>query len=162
MDIENPQLAGLLALWETVRGDRPLPARREFRAEDFQPWFGHIGIIELHDGPKRLFVRLAGTAINRYDGRDFTGRYLEDCVPAEVHEAMLEPYTRCQTEREPVLCTLDGRKLKGTARRLDRLLLPCGDGERVDCVIVGMYAAGHQRSRVSLYGGDSLASAALY
>ncbi|HYC02773.1 MAG TPA: PAS domain-containing protein [Azospirillaceae bacterium] len=162
MDIENAQLAGLLALWETVRDGRPLPARREFRAEDFQPWFGHIGIIELHDGPKRLYVRLAGTAINRYDGRDFTGRYLEDCLPPEVHATMLAPYERCRTERAPVACTMDARALKGAARRLDRLLLPCGDGERVDSVIVGMYAAGHQRSRVSLYGGDSLASAALY
>ena len=162
MDIDNPQLAGLLAFWESVRDERPLPARREFRAEDFQPWFGHIAIIELHDGPKRLYVRLAGTAINRYDGADFTGRYLEDCVPVEMMDDLLDPYGRCIEARMPVFCPLDIRKLKGTAGKVDRLLLPCGEDGRVDSLIVGIYATGHQRSRPSLYGGNSLASAALY
>lgn len=140
---ENPKLQALLALWNKVRGARELPARRDMGIEPFRPWFGHIGILRvLEKEPPRLFVALAGTQINLYDGEEFTGRFLEEMVPRHARAAILEPYDRCLLTRQPVFTRLEPGALRGSFRHVDRLILPCSDdGRRIDRMVVGFYVS---------------------
>ena len=65
---------------------------------------GHIQIVELvRDGETvRYSVRLAGTRIVYYEGHDNTDKFLDDVVPRDQHDDILEPYRRCAEQREPV------------------------------------------------------------
>lgn len=115
-----------------------MPERRDFLAEEFRPWFGHICIARVEEGP-RFRVTLAGLEVVRYYGRDLTGRYLDEEMLAEGFDWVVESYRRCALSGEPLYVDVPALCFNGTARSLSRLLLPCGRDGAVDTIIVGIY-----------------------
>lgn len=148
---ELTPVSELEVFWDLRRAGRPMPARRDFIAEDFSPWFGHIRMLAVERGPLRFKVTLEGTAIRDLAGEDFTGRYLEDVYKAAHRETLLGPYRECVESKAPRFDTLlPGMALQNFSR-LERLMLPCGDGERVTHLIVALYAHGFRRSAGTIY-----------
>ncbi len=86
----------VLDWWRQCRADsgRP-PTRREIDPIALKSVLSCLAIVELHDGPGRLRLRLVGTAINEmYEmgeltGR-FTGRFIDQLTAADEHTAMLD------------------------------------------------------------------------
>lgn len=141
----------LQAFWDLRRAARPMPSRRDFIAEDFRPWFGHIRILAVEHEPLRFKVTLEGTAIRDLAGEDFTGRYLDDAYKAAHREALLKPYQACVTGRTPRMETLRPGDALQNFTALERLMLPCGEDERVTHLIVALYAHGFRRTAGTIY-----------
>lgn len=135
----NDRLTALRALWEEKRSGRPLPERRDFLAEEFLPWFGHICMVRVEEPAARFRVTLAGLEVVRYYGRDLTGRYLDDEMAGERFGWVVESYRGCARAAAPRYVTVPARGFNGTAMPLARLMLPCGRDSAVDTIIVGIY-----------------------
>lgn len=140
MEIAHRDLAALYAFWGSKRGQRAYPARRDFLPEEFRDWMGHIGIVEAEYDPQRFKVRLSGTFIVDYEGRDYTGKYLDDVVPPHDLDDVVAPYTRVIETGQPAYMVLEPGLWGLSTRHTHRVLLPCAsDGKTIDQVIVGIY-----------------------
>lgn len=137
----NDRLTALRALWEEKRGTRALPERRDFLAEEFRPWFGHLCIVRVEQPTARFRVTLAGLEVVRYYGRDLTGRCLDDEMPVEGFGWLFDSYRDCARAGEPRCASVPAQSFNGTSMSLTRLMLPCGRDGRVDTIIVGIYPA---------------------
>ena len=138
----NDRLSALRALWDEKRNGRSLPERRDFLAEEFHPWFGHICMVRVEEPAARFRVTLAGLEVVRYYGRDLTGRYLDDEMAVEGFGWVVESYRVCARAAAPRYVTVPALAFNGTAMPLARLMLPCGRDGAVDTIIVGIYPAG--------------------
>ena len=137
--IPHEKLSELWDLWSSRRDMPLLPARGSFAAEEFGPWMGNIGIVEVHREPLKFRVALAGSQIVAIDGADFTGKYLEEAVPPHAVEFIIAPYLRCLDCSD---ATYDQFSPPGRDHvAYHRLLLPCAnDGATIDKIFVGIYA----------------------
>jgi hypothetical protein len=120
----GPDWAALLDLWSGRRRGRPFPSRSDFVAEDFSPWFGDLGLLDVtEDRPARFRVRLAGTRITALDGRESTGRHLDEVVPPSLDDTLTGPLRTCAETGRPVL---DAIEIEGddVFRSVRRLILP--------------------------------------
>lgn len=76
--IDHPTLAPLLAYWQTKRGARALPARRDIDPLEIAPaLLPHLLLADLLDRGTRARFRLVGTVAVKRLGFDPTGKYLE-------------------------------------------------------------------------------------
>lgn len=106
---------------------------------------GHIQIVErVGEGDRvRHRVRLAGTRIVYYEGRDNTGLFLDDVIPNEQCDEILEPYRRCAGSCAPVYSAFYSCSEAAIASQLERLILPLAtDGKTVDQFLVAIYRVG--------------------
>ncbi|PWC55883.1 PAS domain-containing protein [Azospirillum sp. TSO22-1] len=138
----SDRLSALRALWEERRRDRALPERRDFLAEEFRPWFGHLCIVRVEEPAARFRVTLAGLEVVRYYGRDLTGRCLDDEMSVEGFGWVVESYRECARQAAPYSANVPALAFNGTTMALNRLMLPCGRDRQVDTIIVGIYPAG--------------------
>ena len=127
-------------LWHERRGDRPLPHRREFSFEDFTPWLGRIRIIRIEHAPLRFKVTLDGTEIVSTAGIDLTGKHMDAVDGSERLRFLLTPYHTCLNERRPLYDTLQPNDRLVNFGEIIRVMLPCGEGERVDHILYCEYA----------------------
>lgn len=130
--------------WKERCRDGRLPARADFPAESLTPWLGHIQLVErVGDGDAvRHRVRLVGTRIVYYEGRDNTGLFLDDIVPIDERAEVIEPYRRCAEMRAPVYSAFYSCSEAAISSQLERLILPLAtDGKTVDQFLVAIYRA---------------------
>ncbi len=155
----SEKLSDLIALWVEKRAQRTYPRKADFDAITVWPWIGHIGILERRTDQKSLFVRLSGSMIVEYDGADFTGRYLADCVPEHAVDDILYPYRVSIDHRAPVFIRLPPGHLGGSFRYYDRLILPCSDNDAfIDHFIVAIYVSKFEKylNEYGVYGNRAL------
>jgi PAS domain len=134
LDIDVPELAALLRLWEARRPSLGLPRRADFTPEVLQPWLGNVGILDVERHPLRFRIRLAGTVLTGLYGQDYTGRYLEEVVPD------LRPHVRCAETGEPQYDAVSSQPKERVRYALRRLLLPVSlSGDDVGQIIAGIY-----------------------
>lgn len=101
---------------------------------------GHIAILDVVGAPPRFRIRLAGTSIVEYDHADFTGRYLDEAVPAHAQKAIIGPYQACVSQQAPLYDIILSPFRSGIPYTLCRLMLPCAsDGWTIDIIISGIY-----------------------
>ncbi|HEV8389728.1 MAG TPA: PAS domain-containing protein [Dongiaceae bacterium] len=131
--------------WQELCRDGRLPTRAAFPPESLTPWMGHIQIVELvcEGDTKRYRVRLVGTRIVYYEGRDNTGLFLDDVIPMEQRAEILEPHSRCAETRAPVYSAFYSCGEGAISSQLERLILPlAADGTTVDQFLVAIYRMG--------------------
>jgi hypothetical protein len=136
------ELEAIQGRWKELCRDGHLPARSDFPVESLTPWIGHIQIVErVGEGEHvRHRVRLSGTRIVYYEGRDNTGKFLDDVIPADERAELLEPYHRCASSRAPVYTAFYNCSEAAISSQLERLILPlAADGETVDQFLVAIY-----------------------
>jgi hypothetical protein len=78
LGFESAKLASLLAIWRSVKGERPLPAREDFSARLLAKHLRDITFVE-RVGARYRF-RLFGSALAAMTG-DWTGKFLDEVVP---------------------------------------------------------------------------------
>lgn len=148
MPLSQPLRAEFEAIrgrWKALCRNGDLPARADFPVESLTPWIGHIQIVErVGDGERvRHRVRLAGTRTVYYEGRDNTGKFLDNVIPVDQRDALLEPYRRCADSRAPVFSAFYSCSEAAISSQLERLILPLAvDGKTVDQFQVAIYRAG--------------------
>lgn len=89
LEFRAGQLAGLLEIWRTVRGERALPERRDFTARTLKSHLRDIAFIERTGG--RYRVGYFGSGLARYGG-DLTGKHLDEVVAAQYLDAWHAAY----------------------------------------------------------------------
>jgi hypothetical protein len=131
--------------WRARCRDGRLASRADFPPESLTAWMGHIQIVELVREAEtiRYRVRLVGTRIVYYEGRDNTGRFLDDVIPSEQRGEILAPYRRAAETRGPVHSEFYGCSDTAISSKLERLILPlAGDGITIDQFLVAIYRLG--------------------
>lgn len=85
-----PSLARFLALWETKRGGRRMPTRRDFGHEDLWPWMGLLNLVRVEGGDGRFLVFSETSA--RVYGREMTGKTMRQFNPASLAASAIEAH----------------------------------------------------------------------
>lgn len=128
--------------WRTACRHGRLPTRADFPPESMTPWMGHIQIVAVvrESDAVRFRVRLVGTRIVYYEGRDNTGVFLDEAVPQEQQDEVLEPYRRSLSDRAPVYSEFYSCAEAAISSKLERLIMPLAtDGITVDQFLVAIY-----------------------
>ena len=77
-ELSAPALLRLYDYWETKRGGRRWPARRDIDPLDFGYVLGNVALIDVLGEPTAFRVRLFGDNLVRKIGIEVTGKRLED------------------------------------------------------------------------------------
>lgn len=139
------ELEAIRDRWRKLCRDGRLPSRVDFPPESLTPWMGHIQIIELvREGYAiRYRVRLVGTRIVYYEGRDNTGLFLDAVIPPDQRAEILRPYQASLETLEPVYSTFYSCSEAAISSELERLILPLAtDGRTIDQFLVAIYRRG--------------------
>jgi hypothetical protein len=137
----HPEAAALVAYWNTERGDRVLPGMDSINPLKLKRWIGDLSIVDLHDGPKRFYVRLHGGRTQERVGNDMTRGYFEDVFDPKMLDFALAPYRAAEKAMRPTHSFMIPRLVPAVFEKLERLVLPFGaeeDGEpkRVSSFVV--------------------------
>jgi hypothetical protein len=136
-------IAALRALWIQLKGEARVPLRSAFSPELLKPWLPNIVIVEAVGTPPRFRVRLAGTAVVGFAGRDFTDKFLDDVIPPEQYGVTVAPYVRAIAAGAPMEDDILNHQFiapDGISLPVRRLVMPCSsDGVRIDRFVVGLF-----------------------
>ncbi len=102
--LPDQRLRRLADYWSVRCRDSRVPARANIDPLDFPDLLANIMLIErvMEAGEDRYRFRLAGTDIARFTGRELTGRFLDDVVPADYHAYVRQMNRVALTRRRPV------------------------------------------------------------
>lgn len=94
LQFDRPELNHLRDVWFEKAAGRPMPFRSDFDLRALKTNLTNIVILQREpDGRRHRYrIRLVGSEIVRQMGRDTTGTYLDECVPAEVLPRWLAVY----------------------------------------------------------------------
>lgn len=84
---DRPELTDLAALWEEKRGRRATPDRTDFSAFALRPYLPRVLIYDVvtDDATRRFRIRVYGTLISEYSGRDRTGKFVDETMTAAAY-----------------------------------------------------------------------------
>jgi hypothetical protein len=128
----------LARLWEQRRGERAMPARRDFRFEDFVPWLGYLHLIEIE--PTDFLFRIFGTTVADWLGADFTGRRLSHIAqqaPTVAAKALVG-YRRAIEMAKPLYCVTQDSVHLDRRFGWSRLVLPLGEAGQTTHLLVAL------------------------
>ena len=132
--IQSNTLRQLFQYWDEKRGHRSAPARDDIDPAQMVECLPNVFLIDVEEEPRRYRVRLMGTALGRWSGRDLTG-----CHVDEITDQVLAALDELVTTWEPWLVT--GEYVKKTDRVIlyELLALPLSsDGATVNMILGGI------------------------
>src|SRR5215470_544539 len=135
----DPDLIRFYDYWVNLRGQRPMPSRRDIDPLQIPPgYLPDIMLIEVSHDPRCYRYRLVGTHVVTASGEDRTGRSFEDVSFFKTNPTVMQQFERVVTSGEPLFSLepftnfITGRKYE-----VDRIMLPLSsDGRLVDTVLV--------------------------
>ena len=127
---DNKRFAELKAYWDGKRGARPMPRRADIDPIELRDHLGSLVMIDVLPGAVDFRMRLIGTAIVSFYGRDSTGRLLSELKVADP-----EWWRFCDELYRAVAQQARIARARGTLRmvgkdyrRFEALLLPLDAG----------------------------------
>jgi len=127
---DSGRLADLLRIWQSVRGDRALPERADFTARILAKHLPNLTFVERVETPgqeRRYRFRLFGSALAQYTG-DWTGRFLDDSIPAAFQQSWLATYDTVIAARVPLRFVSRFRAEHLQHVQAETLIAPLGGG----------------------------------
>ena len=87
LQFRRPELRLLAALWDEKRAGRIAPDRADFSPFVLRPYLPRVLIYEIvQDADRRRFrIRLYGTLISQYSGRDPTGKFVDEIMTEQAY-----------------------------------------------------------------------------
>ena len=138
----DPLIKRLYLYWQDKSGGRAMPARADLDPLEMRSMLGYLMLIDVVPGPLRFRVRLQGTELLWWVGRELTGLTLA-ALPRNELVTFAE---RCLSD---VVATgapyhwIGRHDLDGVLRRYEALILPlASDGSRVDMLLAGVRCRG--------------------
>ncbi|MFC7049417.1 PAS domain-containing protein [Emcibacter nanhaiensis] len=136
-DIPQEELKELFLHWQKIKGDKLMPARKDFNPADVPTLLPNILLADVEQAPRRYRFRLIGTAVTRAMSRDSTGKYLDE-VPGTT--AMEERWNWLVENRKPYLYEGDLVWSEKSFLGYYALGLPFSeDGTNVSLLMYGLY-----------------------
>jgi hypothetical protein len=149
--VKEPRLRQLAAYWDRLRGDRPLPQRREIEPWHFPALLPYIWLWGLEPGTRCFRLGLAGEEICALIGHHQRGTPLDRVVPPSVYPSVMARYLT-------VVDSAAAGYLYGNAVLTNDLRLPAqwlilplggGDGRVTDIIGVTLF---HRRGLLAGQG----------
>ena len=141
--IEEPRLKLVLEHWNSLRGARPMPSRRDVDPHALKGALGIVMIARYDPQFDDFRFSLFGTEIAQAQRADYTNKLAADLAPDAYGELISRNYRQVRQSGRPYY----GRMSLALSRELvsyHRLVLPLGeDGAHVDAVLV---ASSHEKS----------------
>ena len=138
-ELSDPGLIRFYDYWDSLRGGRTMPARREIdpltAPRGFLP---NIMLIDILYEAQRYRYRLIGSNIVTATGENRTGRFFDEVGFFQSYPTVFPQYEAVVKTGRP-LCSLEPftNFISGSDYRADRLILPLSDdGQRVDTLLV--------------------------
>jgi hypothetical protein len=137
----RPDLQELYAIWDRLRGDREMPARRDFDPTQVPRLLSRMFLVDVLAGPpqRRFRTRLQGTEEVRYHGADWTGSFVHEMTDRESADRLCAVGERIVASREPWFST--GRLYwlpEKPFYHFESVLLPLSDDGATVTMIMGM------------------------
>jgi hypothetical protein len=126
---DSDQLKRVLAVWQAVRGTRPLPMRGDFTARSLLPHLPDIAFVERlveAGGKHRYRFRLVGTGLASRSG-DTTGKFLEEVIPDPAIESWYLAFDTALALRTPLRFVSQFRSLNLEYKTGESLVAPLCD-----------------------------------
>jgi hypothetical protein len=136
--LASGNLIRLRDYWLRLRGDRAMPARKDFNPLDVRHLLPHVVLTEVHEQPRRLRYRLIGTFVTALAGRDATGQWLDRGLYGDRLDDFLWAYRTCLDRREPVAVREHVQFSPKDWITIEALLMPMGDGDVANMVLSGV------------------------
>lgn len=135
--VTSPKIAELHALWRERRGDRALPARRDFDPARFRRLLPNIMLADIEADPFRVRYRLVGTEVVRVSRIDFTGRYLDELEFSNPDTVWNDAYRMLVATGAPVYAVVPIALVERRRSEYEVAIFPLlsGDQARVDGAI---------------------------
>lgn len=134
----SPAIRQMFEYWDTKRGDRCCPARRDLDPLDIPGLLPGIIMLEVTStDPLDLVYRVVGTREVSYRGNDPTGQPVSSAYHGESKEQVLYVYRTVMERMEPAFLREPVFSLKKIYVNEENLYLPLSDdGKSVNRVIV--------------------------
>lgn len=97
---DHVDFSAMVALWQEKRGDRTMPAWRDFKLQDFVGWHSRMALSEILPSRDDLQFQFFGSDMVFQQGDDLTGCVLSQRLP-EAHEKAYRPHIEMML-RKPV------------------------------------------------------------
>lgn len=138
----RPELQQLEALWQQMRGDRRMPARRDFDPMAVPRLLPRIYLVDIlpdHPIEQRYRVRLQGTEEVRLQGADWTGLYLHQATGRAAADRLVAVAEQIVASRAPWMSTGGLYWIpEKPFYHFESLLLPLSDDDDIVNMILGM------------------------
>lgn len=132
-----PEIGRLIGYWRSIHPAGGLPGRQHLDPADIPDLLPNLWLVDVVGSPQRFRVRLTGTAIVSYIGRDFTGLWLDALYPDFENTAAHRQLMTCIAEQRPMICTAKiMSNPEKTYARAQRVHLPlASDGRNPDMIL---------------------------
>lgn len=138
-EIGDPTLLELHTFWNDLRGDRDAPMK-----EDLDPLeiprhlLPRIALFDIEWNPNRVKLRLVGTQITTWFGKDCTGVYLDDPAYYPIGQQQLPYFLSVARTLRPHYLTAYAPDNEQKYRNFARLLMPLkGNSGRSETLLAG-------------------------
>jgi hypothetical protein len=142
----DERLEPLLAYWFVKCAGRPMPARGDLHADEWERWHGNIALFDvIRYGALRIHeCRLSASGLLGRLGREATGLSI-DQLATEIRIALRTSFENACERRAPVIA--ESRvMIAGRGALYSDLILPLSaDGHNVDAILLGSYPRGVQK-----------------
>ncbi len=128
--MKHPSVQKLYAYWDSLRGARSAPERREIEPAEIREILGDTFILE-YDGPDRFLFRLAGTRMCSAYCRELKGQNFAGLWSGEDRNAINSIINAITTDAAATVLGYRGTNTQGRTLDFELLLLPLrqsGDG----------------------------------
>lgn len=100
----RPELNHLAVLWQEKRAGRPVPDRTDFSPFVLRPYLPRVLIYDVvrEGGLRRFRIRVYGTLISQYSGRDPTGKFVDEIMSETAYSDFNRGLSWAADERRPL------------------------------------------------------------
>ncbi|MDF1793038.1 MAG: PAS domain-containing protein [Thalassobaculaceae bacterium] len=130
-----PEIGEIVGYWARITPPEGLPGRQHLDPSDIPNLLPHLWMTDVFRDPWRFRIRLVGTAIVNYAGRDSTGKWCTDQFPNFEQSDGYRDLVQCAGARKPIFRTAKQLAADGP-RQSQRVHLPLAtDGREVDIIL---------------------------
>lgn len=130
----HPQVRQLVAYWASIHPPQGLPGRQHFDPRDVSNLLANLRILDVIGDPPRFRVRLFGTRLVDFFGRDLTGQWYDEAFVGFIGSRTEKDYLTSMATGQP--SWRRGKPLfvyDKEFQQVERVFLPlAADGRTVD------------------------------
>jgi hypothetical protein len=152
---EDKVLGALWLYWQSKRGMRAMPRRAEIDPAEIPRLLPYLQIVERNAG--RFRYRLAGSAIVEAYGRELTGKFIDEVIPAHRLAIAEHHYSTVYDSGRPIFARNNYVTTKAVDIIATRIILPLStSGEQASLLLMGQtFELGAQLEARSQLAGDT-------
>ena len=138
-DIREEVLRSAYDYWEKLRKDAVAPARADIDPVDVPNLLPQLALMDIERNPDRVKIKLAGTRVVEWFGRDATGMYLDSPEYGHIGKARQQYILKVANRVRPAYDASYAPHHDKHYRHYSRLLLPFLGRDGTVCTVMGAY-----------------------